>query len=64
VLDRHHLSASHGDPNVTLRVVPSTGIAWPPTHVAPVSAIALDLLESSEPRARQVGAELLQGLGR
>lgn len=64
VVDRHHLRESHGDPNVTLRVVPSIGIAWPPAHVAPVSVIALDLLESSEPRARQVGAELLRGLGR
>ena len=64
VVHRHHLRESRGVPNVTLRVVPPIGIAWPPAHVAPVSAIALDLLESSEPRARQVGTELLQGLGR
>ncbi len=64
VVDRHHLRESRGDPNVTLRVVPPIGIAWPPAHVAPVSAIALDLLECSEPRACQLGAEISQGLGR
>lgn len=64
VVDRHHLRESRVDPNVTLRVVPPIDVAWPLGHVAPVSAIALDLLESSEPRARLMGAELLQGLGR
>jgi len=64
VVDHHHLRESSGDPNVTLRLVPPIGIAWPPAHIAPVSAIALDLLESTEPRARHVGTELLAGLGR
>jgi excisionase family DNA binding protein len=63
VIRRHHLRPSR-EPNVTLRVVPSFTQAWPPARVAPLPAIALDLLDSDEPRARQVGAEVLRSLER
>jgi excisionase family DNA binding protein len=48
-----------GEPNVTLRRVPPFGLAWPPSRVAPRSAVGLDLLDDPDPRARQVGKELL-----
>lgn len=51
------------DANVTLRVVPSFTDAWPPAKVAPVSAIALDLLDDPDPRAQQLGNELLARIG-
>lgn len=60
---RHHLRPS-GDPNVVLRVVPRFTTPWPPARVAPASAIALDLLDSPEPRAKQVGEEVLRGIER
>jgi excisionase family DNA binding protein len=63
VVRRRRLRPSR-EPNVTLRVVASFGVPWPPARVAPLSAIALDLLDSEEPRARQVGAEVLRGLDR
>lgn len=63
VVRRHHLRPSR-EPNVTLRVVPSFTRPWPPAHVAPLTVIALDLLDSDEPRARQVGTEVLRGLER
>jgi hypothetical protein len=47
------------EPNVILRVVPSFLPSWPPSHVAPRAAVALDLLEEDDPRSRQVGTELL-----
>ena len=56
---RHHLRPS-SDPNVILRIVPSFGWSWPPARIAPISAVALDLLDDPEPRARQVGDELLR----
>jgi excisionase family DNA binding protein len=59
----HRLRASR-EANVTLRVVPDFGADWPIAAVAPLSAIALDLLEGPEPRARQVGREVLRRLGR
>ena len=59
VVRRHHLRPT-GDPNVILRVVPTFTSPWPPARVAPASAIALDLLDSPEPRARQVGEEVLR----
>lgn len=58
---RHHLRQS-AEPNVTLRVVPQFSREWPPDRLAPTSAIALDLLDSPEPRARQVGDEVLRGI--
>jgi excisionase family DNA binding protein len=58
---RYHLRRS-ADPNVTLRLVPKIGWAWPPAPVAPRSAVALDLLDHSEPRVRDVGRELLAQL--
>jgi len=60
---RYHLQPSR-DPNVILRVVPTFTSPWPPGPHAPTSAIALDLLEDQEPRARQVGAELMRSLAR
>jgi len=47
------------EPNVILRVVPSFMPSWPPSHVAPRAAVALDLLDEDDPRLRQVGTELL-----
>jgi len=61
VVRRHHLRPSR-EANVTLRVVPSFGWAWPPARVAPIPAIALDLLDDPEPRAQQVGDKLLSGI--
>lgn len=61
VVRRHHLRPS-SDANVTLRVVPSFGWAWPPARVAPIPAIALDLLDDPEPRSQQVGGKLLDGI--
>jgi hypothetical protein len=61
VVRRHHLRPS-SDVNVTLRVVPSFGWAWPPARAAPIPAIALDLLDDPEPRAQQVGDKLLSGI--
>jgi excisionase family DNA binding protein len=60
---RHHLRPS-GDPNAILRVVPPFTLAWPPGRLAPASAIALDLLDSPEPRAKQVGEDVLRGIER
>lgn len=62
VIRRYHLRPSR-EPNVILRVVPSFGLSWPPARVAPISAIALDLLDDPEPRAQQVGNQLLGGIG-
>lgn len=58
VIARHQLRESR-DSNVILRVVPSFAASWPPSHVAPAAAVALDLLEDDDPRSRQVGKELL-----
>jgi excisionase family DNA binding protein len=59
----HRLRASR-EPNVTLRVVPDAGVDWPIAPVAPLPAVALDLLEDPEPRLRQVGRDVLARLGR
>lgn len=59
VIRQYHLRPS-GAANVTLRVVPAFMTPWPPAKVAPISAIALDLLDDPEPRAQQVGQELLR----
>ncbi len=60
---RHHLRRSR-DPNVTLRVVPTFTDAWPLGRHAPLSAIALDLLDEPDPRTRQLGQDLLARVGR
>jgi len=60
---RHHLRTSR-EPNVILRVVPTFAEAWPPAKDAPLSAIALDLLDDPDPRARTLGAQLLARIGR
>lgn len=62
VIRHYHLRPS-GEANVALRVVPSFMTPWPPAKVAPISAIALDLLDDPEPRAQQVGEELLRKIG-
>lgn len=58
VVKRYHLRPSL-EPNVVLRPIPDFG--WPPPRpaMAPTVAIALDLLENREPRARQLGRQLL-----
>lgn len=58
VVARYRLRESQ-EPNVTLRVVPAFLPSWPPSHVAPSAAVALDLVEDDDPRSRQVGLELL-----
>ena len=61
IVHGHHLRPTR-EPNVTLRVVPDFGVIWPPVRIAPIPAIALDLLDSQEPRAQQVGIDLLTTL--
>jgi len=60
---RYHLRASR-EPNVVLRVVPRFTPDWLPSHEAPLPAIALDLLEDPDPRAREVGDALIARIGR
>lgn len=50
------------DPNVTIRVIPAFTLPSPFGHVAPRAAVALDLREHQDLRARQVGDELLRSL--
>lgn len=50
------------DPNVIIRMIPAFTSPLPFGHVAPRAAAALDLLEHEDPRARQVGDELLKSL--
>jgi len=61
IVGRNHLRT---DPAglVALRALPSVALLKPLPPVAPPMAIALDMLEDHEPRARQVGRELLAGL--
>lgn len=58
IVARHRLRDSQ-DPNVVLRSVSSLVPSWPLSHIAPMAAVALDLLEGEDPRSRQVGKELL-----
>lgn len=60
---RYHLRASR-EPNVLLRVVPTFAPEWPPAHHAPLSAIALDLIDDPDPRTREVGLSLLDRIDR
>jgi hypothetical protein len=62
VVNRHHLRVSR-DPNVVLRVVPSFTDRWARPHIASVSAVALDLLDDPDPRAREVAEQALAKLG-
>jgi excisionase family DNA binding protein len=62
VVNRHHLRASR-DPNVVLRVVPRFTDRWARPHVAPVSAVVLDLLDDPDPRTREVAEQALAKLG-
>lgn len=62
VVATHRLRESQA-PNVILRAVSSFMPSWPPSHVAPRAAIALDLIEDDDPRSRQIGSELLEVLG-
>ena len=63
VVKEHRLRVAW-EPNVVLRVVPDFGADWPLAAVAPRPAVGLDLLEDPEPRARQVGRDLLAQLAR
>lgn len=58
---RYHLQPSR-DPNVSLRVHPVFAAAWPRERYAPRAAIALDLLGDRDPRAREVGLDLMRSL--
>lgn len=58
VMRRYRLRPSQ-ESNLVLRVIPPVGWASLPGHVAPRAAVALDLLDHSEPRVQQVGQELL-----
>ena len=49
-------------PNVVLRVVPWAAGSWPLALIAPEAAVALDLLDSDDPRSGQLGKELLPRL--
>lgn len=60
---RYHLRASR-TPNVVLRFVPTFTPDWPHDHEAPLPAIALDLLEDTDPRAREIGRALIERIGR
>lgn len=59
LMRRHHLQPTDS-PNVVLRVIPKFGWSREGLRVAPRSAVALDLLDDLEPRARQVGSDLLR----
>jgi hypothetical protein len=61
VIGRYHLRPGD-EPNSILRLVPRFTATWPLAHEAPVPAIALDLMEDSDPRTREVGQELLARL--
>jgi len=58
VIARYRLQESQ-EPNVILRAVSSFMPSWPPSHIAPRAAVALDLIEDDDPPSRQVGTELL-----
>ena len=59
IVKRYHLRPSL-EPNVVLRPMPEFGWPSPRPDVAPTVAIALDLLENRDPRARQLGRQLLE----
>lgn len=47
VIARYRLRESQ-EPKVIMRVVPSFMPSWPPSHVAPGAAVALDLIEEDD----------------
>ena len=57
----YHLRESR-DPNVVLRVVPTFTDARPRPHIAPVSAVVLDLIDDPDPRTREAGERELAKL--
>jgi excisionase family DNA binding protein len=61
LIHRYHLRLSN-DPNVVLRAIPSFGWSELPARIAPLPAVALDLLDDPEPRAQQTGSELLASI--
>jgi hypothetical protein len=64
-IKEHALSPNGPDGNVRLRVVPDE--AWGSLEgrsVAPEAAVALDLMEESDPRSAKAGAEVLRKLDR
>ena len=64
-IKEHALSPAGSDGNVRLRVVPDQ--AWARLEgrsVAPEAAVALDLIEESDPRSAKVGAGVLRKLDR
>lgn len=64
-IKEHALSPAKADGNVRLRVVPDE--AWAllgGPSVAPEAAVALDLMEESDPRSAKAGAEVLRKLDR
>ncbi len=61
--ERYALRTSR-DPNVRLRVVDGEQAALPAEHVAPLAAVALDLLDDPEPRLQQAGQAALARLAK
>jgi len=61
VVGKHHLREDLGG-SIILRPVAAEALPQPWPAVAPKFAVALDLLEGHEPRARQVGRDLLAEL--
>jgi hypothetical protein len=64
-LKDHALSPAEADGNVRLRIVPDD--AWAIVRgrsVAPEAAVALDLMEESDPRSAKAGAEVIKNLDR
>ncbi|MPZ54457.1 MAG: hypothetical protein GEU79_17305 [Acidimicrobiia bacterium] len=63
LIDHYGLEESTDQPNVLMRIVQDDVWPFPPSaQVAPRSVVALDLLETDEPRARRAGARLLEAL--
>jgi hypothetical protein len=61
LVEKHYLMQSgRADPNVVLRSIASPWPFAPHSPVAPLAAVALDLLESDDPRHRQAGTRLAE----
>lgn len=56
------MEEGRGAPNIVLRAVDSPWPFAPHSPVAPLAAVALDLLESDDPRYRRAGVELSEQL--
>lgn len=59
VLEQKYRLQPTDRPNVILRVVPTEIWRWLPGPIAPRAAVALDLAESSDPRAQQIAQDAL-----